>query len=264
MNCIDDMEVNFYKYQGTGNDFIMIDNRKGDFPKENVDLVRFLCDRKFGIGADGLILLEEAQEVDFEMVYYNSDGNPSSMCGNGGRCLVAFANFLGVIQDSCTFNAVDGLHTARIEDGIVSLAMQDVDKIDKFSTHSFLNTGSPHHVQIVNGLVDMDVKVEGAKLRYGKYGNTGSNINFVQALEENTFQVRTYERGVEDETLSCGTGVTAVALAMHEKGLATGEHITLKTPGGDLKVSFIKNDSGYDNIYLVGPATQVFKGLITI
>lgn len=265
MNYIDDMEINFYKYQGTGNDFIMIDNRKGDFPKNNVDLVRFLCDRKFGIGADGLILLEDAQKVDFEMVYYNSDGNPSSMCGNGGRCLVAFANFVGVIQDNCTFNAVDGLHTAKIQDATVSLAMQDVEKIDSFSTHSFLNTGSPHHVQLVEGLEDMDVKIEGAKLRYGKYGNSGSNINFVQPLEEkNTFQVRTYERGVEDETLSCGTGVTAVALAMHEKGLATSDEVALKTPGGDLKVSFTKHASGYSNIYLVGLATQVFKGLITV
>jgi len=264
MNYMDDMEVNFYKYQGTGNDFIMVDNRNGDFPKDNVDLVRSLCDRKFGIGADGLILLEDSQDVDFEMVYYNSDGNPSSMCGNGGRCLVAFANFLGVVQDSCTFNAVDGLHQAKIKDGIVSLAMQDVNKIDNFNTHSFLNTGSPHHVQLVNGLESLDVKVQGAKLRYGKYGNTGSNINFVQPLGENTFQVRTYERGVEDETLSCGTGVTAVALAMHEKGLATLEQVQLKTPGGDLNVSFAKGDSGYHNIFLVGPATQVFKGIITV
>lgn len=261
---MDDMEVNFYKYQGTGNDFIMIDNRRGDFPKDNVDLVRFLCDRKFGIGADGLILLENAKEVDFEMVYYNSDGNPSSMCGNGGRCLVAFANFLGVIHENCTFSAVDGLHQAKIEGSIVSLAMTDVEKIDNFGTHSFLNTGSPHHVQIVNGLKDFDVKVEGAKLRYGKYGNSGSNINFVQPMDENSFMVRTYERGVEDETLSCGTGVTAVALAMHEKGIATSQEIQLKTPGGDLKVSFIKADSGYHSIFLVGPATQVFKGTITV
>lgn len=259
-----DMEVDFYKYQGTGNDFIMIDNRKGYFPKDNVDLVKFLCDRKFGIGADGLILLEDSSEVDFEMVYYNSDGNPSSMCGNGGRCLVAFANFLGVIQDSCTFKAVDGLHQAKIKGSIVSLAMTEVEKIDNFGTHSFLNTGSPHHVQLVNQLKDLDVKVEGAKLRYGKYGNSGSNINFVQPIEGNAFFVRTYERGVEDETLSCGTGVTAVALAMHDKGMIDAEEVQLKTPGGDLKVSFIKSDSGYHSIFLVGPATQVFKGTITV
>ncbi|WP_417362973.1 diaminopimelate epimerase [Galbibacter sp.] len=258
------MEVNFYKYQGTGNDFIMIDNRKGDFPKDNVDLVRFLCDRKFGIGADGLILLEDAQDLDFEMVYYNSDGNPSSMCGNGGRCLVAFANFLGIVQDNCTFNAVDGLHQAKINDGMVSLAMKDVEKIDSFSTHSFLNTGSPHHVQLVKGLEDLDIKVEGAKLRYGKYGSAGSNINFVQPLGDNTFHVRTYERGVEDETLSCGTGVTAVALAMHEKGMTTSEQVQLKTPGGDLNVSFVKSATGYTTIYLVGPAIQVFKGIIKV
>lgn len=258
------MELNFYKYQGTGNDFIMIDNRNGDFPKDKVDLVQFLCDRRFGIGADGLILLENSQQVDFEMVYYNSDGNPSSMCGNGGRCLVAFANFKNVIQESCTFNAVDGLHHATIKDGIVSLAMQDVQKIDDFNTHSYLNTGSPHHVQLVNDLDSLDVKKAGAKLRYGKYGNSGSNINFVKPVNENVFQVRTYERGVEDETLSCGTGVTAVAIAMHDKGLATKENIQLKTLGGDLNVSFTKNASAYTNIFLVGPATQVFKGLISV
>lgn len=258
------MEVNFYKYQGTGNDFIMIDNRNGVFPKENVELVRFLCDRKFGIGADGLILLEDAPEVDFEMVYYNSDAT-SSMCGNGGRCVVAFANFLGVVQENCTFNAIDGLHQAKIENGIVSLAMQDVTKIDNFKTYSFLNTGSPHHVQLVKGLEDLDVKVEGAKLRYGKYGSTGSNINFVQAINENTFQVRTYERGVENETLSCGTGVTAVALAMYDKGMTSSNQVQLKTPGGDLNVSFSKSETGgYTTIFLEGPATQVFNGIITV
>ncbi|MEJ4087794.1 diaminopimelate epimerase [Galbibacter orientalis] len=258
------MELNFYKYQGTGNDFVMIDNRQDIFPKNDTKLVNFLCDRKFGIGADGLILLENDDATDFKMVYYNADGNESSMCGNGGRCLVAFAKFLNVIEDNCSFIAVDGLHTASVAGGIVSLAMQNVAKIDVFDTYTFLNTGSPHHVQLVENLMHLDVKENGAKLRYGKYGSKGSNINFVAQEGDTTFSVRTYERGVEDETLSCGTGVTAVAIAMHETAKTTSNKITLKTPGGELKVSFEKNGVGYKNIHLVGPATQVFSGIIKV
>ncbi|MCM5663777.1 diaminopimelate epimerase [Galbibacter mesophilus] len=257
------MKITFYKYQGTGNDFVMIDNRQHTFPKNDTKLVNRLCDRKFGIGADGLILLENSEEADFKMVYFNADGNESSMCGNGGRCLVAFAEFLGVIKSECTFVAVDGLHHAKIYDGIVSLAMQDVPNIDIFDTYSFLNTGSPHHVQLVSDLPNLDVKVHGEKLRYGKYGNAGSNINFVAQESPDVFAVRTYERGVEDETLSCGTGVTAVALAMHETKKTSSNKVTLKTPGGELQVSFEKNGQGYKNIHLVGPATYVFSGAIT-
>ncbi|MCF8715774.1 diaminopimelate epimerase [Joostella atrarenae] len=258
------MELNFYKYQGTGNDFVMVDNRQGIFPKNDTKLVNFLCDRKFGVGADGLILLEDDDATDFKMVYYNADGNESSMCGNGGRCLVAFANFLNVVKEVCTFIAVDGLHSASIKDGIVSLAMQDVAEIATFEGYTFLNTGSPHHVQLVENLAALDVKSNGAKLRYGKYGSTGSNINFVSKEGDAAFAVRTYERGVEDETLSCGTGVTAVALAMHANGQTKENKVALTTPGGTLNVSFEKNGVGYKNIHLVGPATQVFSGLIKI
>jgi len=255
------MELTFYKYQGTGNDFVMIDNRQKQFPSDNHELISFLCDRRFGIGADGLILLEDHPQLDFSMLYYNADGNPSSMCGNGGRCIVAFANYLNIIADEAKFNAVDGLHTAKIKDEIVSLQMKDVAEFKSKENYTFLDTGSPHHVQLVNNLDAFKVAKEGAKLRYGLYGKNGSNINFVEA-QDNVFSVRTYERGVEDETLSCGTGVTAVALAMHYTGKTTAQEITIKAVGGALKVNFDSNGEGYTNIFLSGPAKQVFKGTI--
>lgn len=255
------MLVEFYKYQGTGNDFVMLDNRKGTFPKDNLELVSFLCKRRVGIGADGLILLEHDDETDFSMVYYNSDGKPGSMCGNGGRCVVAFARYLGIIGSKTSFQAVDGLHTATIDDqNVVSLQMQDVSDLKKKPNYTFLDTGSPHHVQLVDQLSDFDVRREGAKLRYGLYGEKGSNINFVEANGTDGFYVRTYERGVEDETLSCGTGVTAVALAMHNNQMTKANTITLHSIGGDLQVQFEKDAEGYKNVYLIGPTEQVFKG----
>ena len=256
------MLLPFYKYQGTGNDFVMIDNRSNTFPKENKSLVAKLCDRRFGIGADGLILLENDESVDFKMVYFNSDGNQGSMCGNGGRCLVAFANFLGIIGKETSFNAVDGLHSAIIEDDMVELKMNSVNEIHTKPNAYYLNTGSPHHVQVVESLEDLDVQKEGAKLRYGLYGERGSNINFVEPLDEGSFAVRTYERGVEDETLSCGTGVTAVAIAMHKANKIQAETVDIETKGGKLQVKFINDANGYSNVSLIGPAMQVFKGEI--
>ncbi len=255
------MTLTFYKYQGTGNDFVMLDNRNLLFPKEDVKLVSFLCDRRFGIGADGLILLEDDATHDFKMVYYNSDGNPSTMCGNGGRCLVAFAQQLGIITDSASFTAVDGLHTATIENDIVSLQMNNVLEVFEKPNSFFLDTGSPHHVQLVKNLKDLDVDAEGGKLRYGLYGAAGSNINFVEQSAPNAFAVRTYERGVEGETLSCGTGVTAVALAMHHSNKTTSNEVTIHAEGGDLSVRFDYNE-GYKDVHLVGPAKFVFKGEI--
>lgn len=257
-----DIELSFYKYQGTGNDFILIDNRSLNFPKENTKLVNFLCDRKFGIGADGLILLEKDDQSDFKMVYYNADGNLSTMCGNGGRCLVAFANKLGIIEDKANFMAVDGHHHATIEGDMVTLQMIDVLKIEEKPKYTFLNTGSPHHVQTVEALDSLKVKNEGAKIRYGIYGQEGANINFVEAVGLNTFAVRTYERGVEDETLSCGTGVTAVALAMHHNQKTTENQVVIETKGGRLEVSFKSEKGAYSQIQLKGPATFVFKGNI--
>ena len=260
------MQIDFYKYQGTGNDFVMIDNREAIFPKDNVQLIAHLCDRRFGIGGDGLILLENDNNTDFKMVYYNSDGNQSSMCGNGGRCLVAFAKELKVIENTATFNAIDGLHHASVdEDGIVSLQMIDVLEIKKAADYTFLNTGSPHHVQLVEDLENYNVKENGAALRYGElYGKTGSNINFVKQINTDTFSLRTYERGVEDETLSCGTGATAVAIAMNATRQTNASFINLNVEGGKLAVSFDKKDNEFTNVFLIGPAEFVFKGSIEV
>jgi len=260
------MQLHFYKYQGTGNDFVMIDNRTGFFPKDNTKLVAHLCNRRFGIGADGLILLENDDATDFRMIYYNSDGNLSSMCGNGGRCLVAFAKDLNIIQSHCTFIATDGLHHASVAlDGIVSLQMIDVSNIQKENEYTFMNTGSPHHVQMVADLEQYNVKEKGAALRYGSlYGEEGSNINFVKKINEDTFSLRTYERGVEDETLACGTGATAVAIAMNATGQTQATSIKLNVQGGKLEVSFDKNKDYFTNVFLIGLAEFVFKGEIQI
>ncbi len=258
------MQLTFYKYQGTGNDFIMVDNRQPFFPKEDTALIAKLCDRRFGIGADGLILLENETGYDFRMVYYNSDGNQSSMCGNGGRCIVAFAKALMAIGNEAHFIATDGPHHAVIAaDGIVSLQMKDVDEVKIFETHTFLDTGSPHHVQIVNGLAGFDVKGNGAAIRYSElYGNAGSNVNFVSEKGDGIFSLRTYERGVEDETLSCGTGATAVAIAMHATGQTISRSVKLEVEGGLLEVAFDHADGHYTNVRLTGPAAFVFSGTI--
>ncbi|MCB0456847.1 MAG: diaminopimelate epimerase [Flavobacteriaceae bacterium] len=255
------MPLEFYKYQGTGNDFVLIDNRLNTFFKKDTKLVAAMCDRKFGIGADGLILIENHPDLDFTMVYYNSDGNLSSMCGNGGRCITHFAKFLGMIDGEAKFEAVDGMHHASLTDDKISLGMNDVDSVSVFETHVFLNTGSPHHVQLVSGIDKFDVFSEGRRLRNAVYGSAGANINFVEQVSENTFKVRTYERGVEDETLSCGTGVTAVAIAMFEIGKTKSNAVVLETPGGTLEVSFQKKGNSYQKVTLTGPAVQVFKGV---
>lgn len=253
----------FYKYQGTGNDFVMIDNRQQAFDKNNTKHVAFLCDRRFGIGADGLILLENHPDYDFKMVYYNADGNESSMCGNGGRCLVAFAKQMGVISNKAIFEAIDGVHHASIAGDIVKLQMVDVDAIERYENHVFLNTGSPHHVQFENEIQEFDIKSKGSEIRYGApYYKTGSNVNFVKKITEEAFRVRTYERGVEDETLSCGTGVTAVAIAMHALGETKQNTVKLHVEGGELEVCFEEQDESYNNVWLIGPAKMVFEGKI--
>jgi diaminopimelate epimerase len=258
------MKLSFYKFQGTGNDFVIIDNRQSMFSKDDTKLIAFLCDRKFGIGADGLILLENDPEFDFKMAYYNADGRESTMCGNGGRCIVAFAKYLNIIKEKAGFNAVDGYHTAIISGENVSLQMKDVTDISIKSNSVFLDTGSPHHVQIINNLKDFEVKTEGAKLRYGIYGKKGSNINFVEQESNSSFYVRTYERGVEDETLSCGTGVTAVAIAMHKTDKTQAKKVAIETLGGTLQVEFEVMDNLYTNVFLTGPAKLVFKGEINV
>ncbi|NHN25111.1 diaminopimelate epimerase [Flavobacterium jejuense] len=260
------MNLTFYKYQGTGNDFVMIDNRTNSFPKNNTKLVAFLCDRKFGIGADGLILLENHEKYDFKMMYYNADGNESSMCGNGGRCLVAFAKQLQIIDNKAAFKAIDGYHFATVDENqIVSLQMKDVTEIKNFDTYTFLNTGSPHHVELVSDLKTLDVKNRGSQIRYSNlYGKEGSNVNFVKQIDSDKFAVRTYERGVEDETLSCGTGVTAVAIAMYANKLTQAKNVKLDVEGGDLEVSFKEENGKFTDVFLIGPAKFVFKGEIEI
>lgn len=257
------MSIHFYKYQGAGNDFVLIDNRNYVFDKKDTNLINRLCDRRFGIGADGLILLESDKNSDFAMVYFNSDGNQSTMCGNGGRCIVAFAKKLGIIDNETTFSAVDGLHYATIKDELVALQMTDVRKIDTHDNYTFLDTGSPHHIEMVKDLVNYDVFTNGASIRNSDlYGIAGSNINFVEKVNQAEFDLRTYERGVEDETFACGTGATATAIAMHNTGESSANSIKLNVKGGELHVSFVEKNGMYSQIFLTGPAAFVFKGEI--
>ena len=257
------MTLHFHKYQGTGNDFVVIDNRDNHFDRKNNELVAKLCDRRFGVGADGLMLLQSHIDYDFEMVYYNADGFEGSMCGNGGRCLVQFAHDLGVIREKTTFIAVDGEHEAFLKEGLVHLKMIPVTEIENNSDFDYMNTGSPHYVEYVNDLEIFDVFNEGKKVRYNERFNTvGTNVNFVQETGNNSLRVRTYERGVEDETLSCGTGVTACALSASLKGYTSPIQLTVQ--GGQLAVSFERTANGYDNIFLIGPAMKVFEGTFIV
>ncbi|MCF8258485.1 MAG: diaminopimelate epimerase [Flavobacteriales bacterium] len=256
------MLISFWKYHGTGNDFVMVDDREALF-KATPQGVAHLCDRHFGIGADGLILLRMDNGVP-RMLYYNSDGRQSTMCGNGGRCFVAFCHFLDVMSDSGEFLAVDGPHPFQLKDGIVSLKMQDVDVLEPIGQDVFLNTGSPHYVQFLESVNGLDVCGSGKAVRYNdRFRAEGVNVNFV-AQEGDAIRVRTYERGVEDETYSCGTGVTAAALAFDRQSRSRTGSVSVHTLGGDLSVSFKRNNGGYADIWLHGPAAQVFKGEIEI
>jgi diaminopimelate epimerase len=261
------VKIPFYKYQGAGNDFVLFDNRDLAINHSNPALVARLCDRRFGIGGDGAMFLQNKEGFDFEMVYYNSDGQPSSMCGNGGRCIVAFAKFLGVIDSETEFLAVDGPHHAKISDSgdWVSLHMIDVDTITRDAEAYVLNTGSPHYVTLTSGLAAKDVYHDGYAIRYNDtYKAKGININFVEP-NTNGYFVRTYERGVEAETYACGTGVTAVALAMAKHNNQTGSIATpIKVLGGNLNIRFNYDGTRYTNIYLEGPAVQVFKGEVEL
>jgi len=253
------MIIEFYKYQGTGNDFIMIDDREKEFDLTDNDLIAALCERRMGIGADGLILLREHDTLDFEMIYFNADGKQSSMCGNGGRCIIAFAQMLEMTESETTFMAIDGEHKGRLmEDGIY-LQMQDVKEIEGVGDGLVLNTGSPHYIEMVDELDYIDVEKEGRKIRNSApFKKDGINVNFV--LDATELQVRTYERGVEVETLSCGTGVVATAIAMHYANCIEETLVSVKTKGGELTVSFEEFNGGYRNIWLSGEASMVFAG----
>lgn len=259
------MEINFFKYQGTANDFVMVDNRDGHFPAADQQLVAFMCTRRLGIGADGLILLQNRPGYDFEMVYFNADGRLGSMCGNGGRCTVAFARQLGVIGEKAFFLAADGDHHATISpEGLVSLKMNDVQAIECSEGFYFLNTGSPHYVAFVEDLEAYPVFEEGKAIRYNdRFRLEGTNVNFGQLPQsQEPLFVRTYERGVEDETFSCGTGVTATAIAASFRGLSSP--VRIRTLGGSLEVSFQRQGEQVSDIYLTGPARKVFAGVIDV
>ena len=258
------MNVSFYKYQGTGNDFIIFDNRALFFPKSNNLLISNLCNRYFGIGADGLILLENDENSNFKMIYYNADGNESTMCGNGGRCIVAFAKKLQLFNKKTKFSAIYGMHYAEINDNKVSLQMINVNDIKVFGNSVFTNTGSQHHIEVVDNLEDFPVVIKGRQIINKHYQTEGCNVNFVEQLNNETFKVRTYERGVEDETLACGTGVTAVAIAMHFNKKSLSNRIKLIVLGGSLEVQFKEHKGDYTDIILTGPTTFVFEGKIAL
>lgn len=262
------MKLNFFKYEGAGNDFILIDNRNKAFSQlYNTEVIKKLCDRHFGIGADGLMILELKNDFDFEMRYFNADGMEGSMCGNGGRCIVAFAKFLNLINEETNFLAVDGPHHARISENgdWVSLQMIDIQEIKTDGEAFVLNTGSPHYVLQVKDLSLKNIYQEGKNIRYNDtYSKDGINVNFVEDFNDHYF-VRTYERGVENETFACGTGVTAVSMAMAIKKNLTGNiKNSIKVPGGNLSVSFNYDGKTFNNVFLEGPATFVFEGSIEI
>jgi diaminopimelate epimerase len=254
--------IPFSKYHGAGNDFIMIDHRvSAHLDHSDLELIRLLCDRHFGIGADGLILLENCPGADFEMKYFNADGRPGSMCGNGGRCAVAFAHSLGIEKTRYRFLAPDGYHEAVFaENAWVELSMAPVGNIETGPDFYFLNTGSPHYVRFVEDISQIDIVAEGRAIRYNeRFRVEGTNVNFA-AMKGGGIEVATYERGVEDETLSCGTGVTASALAAFLKNGGGEERIPVQTKGGALEVRFRETESGFDQVWLCGPARFVFKG----
>jgi diaminopimelate epimerase len=259
------MKITFSKYQGTGNDFVILDNRNSQYSNLTIAQVNLLCDRRFGIGADGLMMLNNKAGYDFEMLYFNADGNIGSMCGNGGRCMIKYAYNLGMHKYTYNFLASDGVHEGEINNHWIRLKMNDVKNVEEHSSYAVLNTGSPHFVKFASDVENIDVVETGREIRYSKkYMPDGINVNFVESSGEDSIFVRTYERGVEDETLSCGTGVTAAALmsAHNPRGF---NKVNVKTPGGKLSVEFNKlSETEFENIWLCGPAEFVFAGEIEI
>ena len=256
--------MHFYKYQGTGNDFIIFDNREAKIELTRKQISR-LCDRRFGIGADGVMLLNKQAGYDFEMDYYNADGS-QSMCGNGGRCMVKFAAAMGIERSQYRFLAIDGEHAARIENnGSVALKMNDVSAVQSRNGRYVLNTGSPHYVEMLQNVMSVDVIKKGRAVRYSdEYKQEGINVNFVEQTEDpDKIIVRTYERGVEDETYSCGTGVTAAALVNYHND-AGYNYVCVQTKGGMLNVEFDRTEGAYQNIWLIGPAEKVFEGEVDV
>jgi diaminopimelate epimerase len=260
------MKIHFHKYQGTGNDFVILDNRNSQYNDISKEQVKRICERRFGIGADGLMMLNNKPGYDFEMKYFNADGGESSMCGNGGRCLVKFAAHLGMHRNIYHFIASDGPHEAEIDaDGTVSLKMKDVIKIAEYGADFLLDTGSPHYVKLISDVMNYDVYKKGHDIRYSdEFAEKGINVNFVQQKSDHEIIVRTYERGVENETWSCGTGVTASALVCYHNENGYND-VTVLTKGGKLTVEYDRlNDDNYTNIFLCGPAEKVYEGVVEV
>lgn len=258
------MNLDIYKYHGAGNDFILIDNRLNSYSLETKHIA-FLCDRHLGIGADGLMILENDSKMDFKMIYYNSDGKEASLCGNGSRCIVRFAKDLNIIENKTSFMAYDGIHKAEIfSNNFVKLQMQDINYIKNNSNHYFLDTGSPHAVFFIDVNDDIDIYNEGKNIRNSNlYKKEGTNVNFVKVFNSH-INVATYERGVENETLSCGTGCVASAIAFHHKFKPKSNSVDIHTKGGLLNVSFNNEKDIYKNIFLEGPTCFVFNTKIQI
>lgn len=258
------MNLEFDKYQGTGNDFVMLDNRDGKYDAITLDQIRFLCSRKLGIGADGLIKINRHERLDFSVDYYNADGS-QSFCGNGARCSVAFAHSLGMIGEHTRFEAIDGEHNATVNiDGKIKLEMLPVGRLFIDNDDFIIDTGSPHFIRFIEATNPVDIVKFGKEIRYSeRFVEDGINVNTVVELGPKNIHVATYERGVEDETLSCGTGVTACALAYMRRHDLQDE-ISVSTKGGKLSVKAVRNGEGFEQIWLIGPAKKVFHGKIEI
>lgn len=256
------MKISFDKYQGTGNDFVMIDNRDQAFSHEDLNTVSFLCDRRFGVGADGVILIEDHSAYDFEMVYFNPDGS-QSLCGNGSRCAVKYAEALGIISGSTRFLAIDGPHEASIAGALVDLKMANVTNVQSIGEDRLIDTGSPHYLRYVDKTQEIDPVLIGREVRYSeRFAKEGVNVNFLEEVSSAELNIRTYERGVENETLSCGTGCTAAAIA---HGIKTGaKDIKLNAQGGQLSVRFERHGNEFKEIFLKGPAEKVYSGQIVV
>jgi diaminopimelate epimerase len=253
--------LHFHKFQGTGNDFLLVDNLEGVW-KFSVDQIVRLCHRKFGIGSDGLILLERHPELDFKMNFFNPDGS-QSFCGNGSRCAVRFALELGLITNRCRFSAIDGTHEAVVHEEEIRIHMHDVKEWSGTEKEFVLNTGSPHWLQVVNDVQEVNMVGVGRSVRYSdRFAPDGINVN-VMETGDGAIRMRTYERGVEDETLSCGTGVTAAGLVYGILHPEAGG-VKVETPGGTLRVEWKQNQGVFTDIWLIGPAQKVFEGKIEI
>ena len=255
------MKIKFEKYESGGNDFVLIDNRNNIHDLDS-DKIKKICNRNFGVGSDGLIILKKSKIADFKMIYFNSDGQSSTLCGNGTRCLFSFSLSLGIVKKIAKIETSEGVYIATISNrNLVSLKMKDINSIFLFDNKAYLNSGSPHHVEMIEDLNQISVRNMGSSIRFSKrYSPNGTNVNFFKKINDKKFEIRTYERGVEDETLSCGTGATAVAIAVHAMGLTKQSEIIIQTKGGELIISFEKSQTGYKNICLEGPTRLVFKG----